>query len=341
MESSTSDKDKEIIDKINIELKQEEALKAGNFTAISLIGKGTFGIVYRAKKDDSDDIFAIKRVFQDKRYMNRELEILKELNHPNIIKLLHFFYTKDDKNKTEVYLNCVTEYLPQNLSLILITNYQSGKQLDPFLAKLYAYQMLLSLKYLHSQGITHRDIKPQNILVDQKTNTIKLCDFGSAKKLVKGQNSCEYICSRYYRAPELIFGSTNYDNQIDIWSMGCVIVELVLERPLFPGSNPSNQLVEIIKILGTPTKEDILSMNPQFKDQKFPLIKPTPWEKVFRNRKIPDHFIDLINKLLVFNPKERLSAEKALEHPYFDEIKNIKNNNGQYEEYNIPKDLII
>jgi glycogen synthase kinase 3 beta len=341
MKSSISDKDKEIIDKINIELKQEEALKAGNFTAISIIGKGTFGIVYRAKKDDSDDIFAIKRVFQDKRYINRELEILKELNHPNIIKLLHYFYTKDDKNEKEEYLNCVTEYLPQNLSRILITNYQSGKQLDPFIAKLYAYQMLLSLKYLHSLGITHRDIKPPNILVDQKTNTIKLCDFGSAKKLVKGQKSCSYICSRYYRAPELIFGSTNYDNQIDIWSMGCVIAELVLERPLFPGSSPSDQLVEIIKILGTPTKEDILSMNPQFQDQKFPSIKPTPWEKVFRNRKIPDHFIDLLNKLLVFKPAERLSAEKALEHPYFDEIKNIKNNKGQYEEYNIPKDLII
>ena len=141
MESSASDKNKEIIDKINKELQQEEALKEGKFKAISIIGKGTFGIVYRAKKDQSDDILAIKRVFQDKRYHNRELEILKELNHPNIIKLKHYFYTKDENKETEVYLNCVTDYLPQTLSRILSINYQSRKQLDPFIAKLYAYQM--------------------------------------------------------------------------------------------------------------------------------------------------------------------------------------------------------
>jgi len=340
MESSTHDKNEEIIDKINIELQQEEALKEGKFTAISIIGKGTFGIVYRAKKANSDDILAIKRVFQDKRYHNRELEILKELNHPNIINLRHYFYTKG-KNESEIFLNCVTDYLPQTLSRILSINYQSRNQLEPFIAKLYAYQMLLSIKYIHSIGITHRDIKPQNILVDQKTNKIKLCDFGSAKKLIPGQKSLAYICSRYYRAPELIFGSTNYDSQIDVWSMGCVISELVLGRPLFPGSTPSDQLVEIIKILGTPTKDDIISMNPQFQEQKFPPIKPTPWEKVFRNRKIPDHFIDLISKLLVYNPKVRLTAEKALEHIYFDEIKKIKINDGKYGEYCIPKDLQI
>ena len=340
MESSPQDKNQEIIDKINIELQQEEALKEGKFTAISIIGKGTFGIVYRAKKENSDDILAIKRVFQDKRYHNRELEILKELNHPNIINLRNYFYTKG-KDESEIFLNCVTDYLPQTLSRILSINYQSRKQLEPFIAKLYAYQMLLSIKYIHSIGITHRDIKPQNILVDQKTNKIKLCDFGSAKKLIQGQKSLAYICSRYYRAPELIFGSTYYDSQIDVWSMGCVISELVLGRPLFPGSTPSDQLVEIIKILGTPTKDDIISMNPQFQEQKFPPIKPTPWEKVFRNRKIPDHFIDLISKLLVYNPKVRLTAEKALEHIYFDEIKKIKISDGKYGEYCIPNDLQI
>ena len=340
MEKTTQEKNKELIDKINLELQQEEALKEGKFTAISIIGKGTFGIVYRAKKDQSDEILAIKRVFQDKRYHNRELEILKELKHPNIINLRHYFYTKGEKDD-EIYLNCVTDYLPQVLSRILSVNFQTRKQLDPFIAKLYAYQMLLSIKYIHSIGITHRDIKPQNVLVDQKTNKIKLCDFGSAKKLVKGQKSLAYICSRYYRAPELIFGSTQYDSQIDVWSMGCVIGELVLGRPLFPGDNPSDQLVEIIKILGTPTKEDIISMNSQFQEHKFPSIKPTPWEKIFKNRKIPEHFVDLISKLLVYNPKIRLTAEKALEHVYFDEIKNIKNNDGKYGDYDIPKDLEI
>ena len=173
-------KDKEIIDKINIELQQEEAIKEGKFKATSIIGKGTFGIVYKANKENSEEIFAIKRVFQDKRYQNRELEILKELNHPNTINLKYHFYTKDEKG---IYLNCVTDYLPQTLSRIIINNYKSKIQIDPFIAKLYAYQMLLSLKYIHSIGITHRDIKPHNFILDQKTNEIKLCDFGSAKKL--------------------------------------------------------------------------------------------------------------------------------------------------------------
>ena len=336
MENSASDK--EIIDKINLELQQEEALKEGKFKATSIIGKGTFGIVYKANKENSEEIFAIKRVFQDKSYQNRELEILKELNHPNIINLKYHFYTNDEKG---IYLNCVTDYLPQTLSRLQNTNYKSKIQMGPFIAKLYAYQMLLSLKYIHSIGITHRDIKPQNFILDQKTNEIKLCDFGSAKKLINGQKSIAYICSRFYRAPELIFGSTNYDNQIDIWSIGCIIVELVLGRPLFLGNNPSEQLVEIIKILGTPTKEDIYSMNPDLKEHKFPSIKPMPWDKIFKNRKVPEHFIDLISKLLVYNPKVRLTAEKALEHIYFDEIRNIKVVDGKYKDYDIPKNLQI
>ena len=296
-----------------------------------------------AKEEKSDELIAIKRVFQDKKYKNRELDILKELNHPNIISLKHYFYTKVEKgeNGEEIYLNCVMDYFPQTLSRILSTNFQSRKQLDPFIAKLYAYQMLSSLKYIHSKGIAHRDIKPQNILVNAKNNKIKLCDFGSAKKIEQGQKSIAYICSRFYRAPELIFGSTDYTCQIDVWSMGCVITELVLARPLFPGATTSDQLVEIIRILGTPTKDDICSMNPHFKDHKFPDIKSIPFEKILKNRIIPEHFIDLISKLLVYNPNKRLTAEKALEHPYFDEIKKIGKNSTKYKEYDIPNDLII
>jgi len=343
MKHLSSEESKDLLNEINKELLQEEALKNGKYTALSILGKGTFGVVYRAKEEKSDDFIAIKRVFQDKKYKNRELDILKELNHPNIISLKHFFYTKveNGQNGLEIYLNCVMDYFPQTLARILSTNFQSRKQLEPFIAKLYAYQMLSSLKYLHSKNIAHRDIKPQNILVNPKNNKIKLCDFGSAKKIEQGQKSIAYICSRFYRAPELIFGATDYTCQIDVWSMGCVITELVLGRPIFPGATTSDQLVEIIRILGTPTKDDICSMNPHFKDHKFPDIKPVPFEKILKNRIIPEYFLDLISKLLVYNPTKRLTAEKALEHPYFDEIRKIEKNNGKYKEYDIPTDLII
>jgi len=131
--------------------------------------------------------------------------------------------------------------------------------------KLYTYQICRSLAYIHGVvGVCHRDIKPQNLLVDPHTHQLKLCDFGSAKKLVKGEPNISYICSRYYRAPELIFGATEYTTAIDIWSLGCVLAEFLLALPLFPGESGVDQLVEIIKVLGTPTREEIKCMNPNY-----------------------------------------------------------------------------
>lgn len=118
----------------------------------------------------------------------------------------------------------------------------------PVRAQLYTYQLCRSLAYIHSLGVCHRDIKPQNLLVHPETHLLKLCDFGSAKILVKGEPNVSYICSRYYRAPELIFGATDYTCCIDVWSVGCVLAELLLGVPLFPGESGVDQLVEIIKV---------------------------------------------------------------------------------------------
>lgn len=111
------------------------------------------------------------------------------------------------------------------------------QHVPPLLIKLYAYQLMRSIAYIHALGICHRDIKPQNVLVDPSTHVLKLCDFGSAKQLIPGEPNVSYICSRYYRAPELIFGNSDYQCVIDVWSVGCVIAELMIGQPIFPGES--------------------------------------------------------------------------------------------------------
>jgi len=180
--------------------------------------------------------------------------------------------------------------------------------------------MFRGLAYIHGMGICHRDIKPQNILVNNSTGILKICDFGSAKQLIEGEPNIAYICSRYYRAPELIFGNTGYTTAVDMWSMGCVIGELLLNEPLFPGDSNSDQLLEIIKALGSPTDEQVKSMNPAMKEFVFPHIQPYPWRKTFK-QEVDPLLIDLLSKVLVYSPQKRLDPLEALLHPYFDELR--------------------
>ena len=290
------------------------------YTSDKVVGNGTFGVVYQATIAETGEKVAIKKVFQDKRYKNRELEIMKELVHPNIVALRHAFYTSGDK-PDEVFLNVVMEFVPETLSRV-VKNYNRMKQAMPLLVcKLYSYQLLRALGYIHALGICHRDIKPQNVLVDPSNHRLVVCDFGSAKKLVRGEPNVAYICSRYYRAPELIFGATDYSPQIDIWSAGCVIAEMFLFQPLFPGESAVDQLVEIIKILGTPTREQIYEMNPNYNEGRFPDIRQTPWSRVFKN-KASAEAIEFLASLLVYSPSRRPTAYQALLHPFFDELRN-------------------
>jgi serine/threonine protein kinase len=197
--------------------------------------------------------------------------------------------------------------------------------------KLYLYQLSRALAHIHFLGICHRDIKPQNLLVHPQTQQLKLCDFGSAKALVRGEPNVSYICSRYYRAPELIFGSTDYTTAIDIWSEGCVGAELLLGQPLFPGDSGVDQLVEIIKVLGTPTKEEIRSMNSNYMEFKFPQIKGCQWKKIFRN-KTPDDAMNFVAATLAYTPSSRLKPLEGCAHPFFDELRDetttLPNNSG-------------
>ncbi|KAL0075189.1 kinase-like domain-containing protein [Phycomyces blakesleeanus] len=291
------------------------------YTNQKVIGNGSFGVVYQAKLVHTGEDCAIKKVLQDRRFKNRELQIMRLMDHPNVCALKAYFYTQGDAKKDEVYLNLVMEYVPETVHRVS-RHYAKIKQPVPMLiVKLYMYQLFRSLAYSHTLGICHRDIKPQNLLVNPVTGVLKLCDFGSAKILVSGEPNVAYICSRYYRAPELIFGATSYKTSIDIWSAGCVMGELLLGQPLFPGESGIDQLVEIIKVLGTPSKEQIATMNPHYTDHKFPQIKPHPLSKVFRSR-TPPEAIDLLSRILQYEPETRLTASEALVHPFFDELRN-------------------
>uniref|UniRef100_A0A2P2LLI4 non-specific serine/threonine protein kinase n=1 Tax=Rhizophora mucronata TaxID=61149 RepID=A0A2P2LLI4_RHIMU len=301
-----------------------------SYMAERVVGHGSFGVVFQAKCLETGETVAIKKVLQDKRYKNRELQTMRLLDHPNIISLKHCFFSTTEKN--ELYLNLVLEYVPETVHRV-IKHYNKLNQRMPLIyVKLYAYQIFRALSYIHRAiGVCHRDIKPQNLLVNPHTHQVKLCDFGSAKVLVKGEPNISYICSRYYRAPELIFGATEYSTAIDIWSAGCVLAELLLGQPLFPGENGVDQLVEIIKVLGTPTREEIKCMNPNYTEYKFPQIKAHPWHKIFHKR-MPPEAVDLVSRLLQYSPNLRCTALDALIHPFFDELRdpNTRLPNGRF-----------
>ncbi|KAH6931191.1 hypothetical protein HPB50_022725 [Hyalomma asiaticum] len=238
-----------------------------------VIGNGSFGVVYQARLLDSGQLVAIKKVLQDKRFKNRELQIMRRLDHCNIVKLKYFFYSSGDK-KDEVYLNLVLEYIPETVYRVA-RHYSKSKQTIPI-------------------------------------SFIKL--------LIKGEPNVSYICSRYYRAPELIFGATDYTTMIDVWSAGCVLAELLLGQPIFPGDSGVDQLVEIIKVLGTPSKEQIREMNRNYTEFKFPQIKAHPWHKVFRAR-TPAEAIDLVARLLEYTPSARIGPLQACAHNFFNELR--------------------
>ncbi|KAH9790764.1 Shaggy-related protein kinase epsilon [Citrus sinensis] len=306
-----------------VEKEMEATVVDGNGTEtghiiVTTIG-GRNGQPKQAKCLETGETVAIKKVLQDKRYKNRELQTMRLLDHPNVVSLKHCFFSTTDKD--ELYLNLVLEFVPETVYRVAKHYSRANQRMPLIYVKLYTYQICRALAYIHGGiGVCHRDIKPQNLLVNPHTHQVKLCDFGSAKVLVKGEPNISYICSRYYRAPELIFGATEYTTAVDIWSVGCVLAELLLGQPLFPGESGVDQLVEIIKVLGTPTREEIKCMNPNYTEFKFPQIKAHPWHKIFHKR-MPPEAVDLVSRLLQYSPNLRCTALEACIHPFFDELR--------------------
>ncbi|GAA5875700.1 hypothetical protein JCM1840_003179 [Sporobolomyces johnsonii] len=288
----------------------------------AVAGHGSFGVVVRAELlEGGQGVVALKRTRQDRKFKNREQQLMLRINHPNIVKLRYYWYeASTSRNSDEVFLNLVLDYVPETLYRIY-RNYSKRRAVFPeVLSKLHMFQLLRALAYLHSIGVCHRDLKPHNILIGPpETGHTVLIDFGSAKVLKPGEPNVSYTCSRYYRAPELIFGSTTYTNSIDLWSSGCILGELLSGSVFFPGSSGIDQLVEIIKVLGTPTKEQIRLMNPSYMEHHFPQIKPVTLSKILPSASASA--LDLLSALLTFAPQDRIPAIDALAHPFFDDLK--------------------
>ena len=298
-------------------------------------GNGSFGIVFQAKKIHTGEIVAIKKVYQDKRYRNREYAIMKNLDHPNVVKLYHAFYTTGEK-QDEIYLNLVMNYASDNLNRINKYYAEKKEMIPTFLLKLYFFQIARALNYIHSKHICHRDIKPQNILVDPNTNKVYLCDFGSAKVLRKDEPNVAYICSRFYRAPELLLGNEKYDESIDIWSFACVIVEMIKGKPFLRTEDTDGQIKRIIDFFGGPKEEDLIGISKAHEiAQSTKKIKPKKLESIFKV--CPKDLIDLLNNMFLYNPQKRLTAMEIMAHPFFDDLRNkeLCTNNGKFMVPNI------
>ncbi|QLQ80885.1 hypothetical protein HG537_0E02400 [Torulaspora globosa] len=299
------------------------------------IGHGAFGTVVQAfitpDREKWYGPFAIKKVPAQTEYKSRELQILRIADHPNVVKL-EYFFTHLSPQDGKVYQHLAMECLPETLQ-IEISRYASNKlELPMKHVKLYSYQIARGMLYLHAFGICHRDIKPSNILVDPTSGVLKICDFGSAKKLEQSQPSISYICSRFYRAPELIVGCTQYTTQIDIWGLGCVIGEMLIGKAVFQGQEPLLQLREIAKLLGPPDKKFIFFANPSYDGPLFskPLFSGSRQQRFEKNfsHAGPDE-IDLLMNVLVYEPQLRLSPRRIMAHRFFDDLRN--------EEYFFPR----
>ena len=293
-----------------------------------VVGNGAFGIVWRAREEGgSGQPVAIKKVILDRRYHNRELEMMKGMDHECVIRLLNHF-EKPGRKKDETYLHLVMEYCPDTIRSLALQYHKQRTRFPVDHIRVYMYQCLKALEYVHTKRICHRDLKPDNLLTDPSKLKLRLIDFGCAKVLTKGQPNVSYICSRYYRAPELLFGATEYTCAVDLWSVGTILAELLLGHLPFQGQDSTQQhLVEIMKLLGTPTERELRAMRATCTTADLPKLKTYPWERVFPQG-TSSRAVDLAHKLLCYDPNARLTATAALQHPFFEGVEYILDGNG-------------
>lgn len=286
------------------------------YVPIKPIGKGAYGVVCSARNVETDEKIAIKKigsVFEnmiDAKRTLRELKLLRHLQHENIIQIKDIMKPTDIERFTDVYI--VYELMDTDLHQII----RSSQPLSDDHCQYFVYQLLRGLKYIHSANVLHRDLKPSNLLLNANCD-LKICDFGLARTGSEREFMTEYVVTRWYRAPELLLSCTEYTAAIDVWSVGCIFGELLGRRPLFPGKDYVHQLNLITKVIGSPSEEDMAFINSE-KARRYirslPHCARLEFSKLYSNSSAAA--VDLLSRMLVFNPANRITVEQALAHPY-------------------------
>uniref|UniRef100_A0A8C2RU98 mitogen-activated protein kinase n=1 Tax=Capra hircus TaxID=9925 RepID=A0A8C2RU98_CAPHI len=264
---------------------------------------------------------AIKKIspFEHQTYCQRtlrEIKILLRFRHENIIGINDIIRAPTIEQMKDVYI--VQDLMETDLYKLLKTQHLSNDHICYFL-----YQILRGLKYIHSANVLHRDLKPSNLLLNT-TCDLKICDFGLARVADPDHDHTgfltEYVATRWYRAPEIMLNSKGYTKSIDIWSVGCILAEMLSNRPIFPGKHYLDQLNHILGILGSPSQEDlncIINLKARNYLLSLPHKNKVPWNRLFPNA--DSKALDLLDKMLTFNPHKRIEVEQALAHPYLEQ----------------------
>ncbi|ORX36295.1 kinase-like domain-containing protein [Kockovaella imperatae] len=286
-----------------------------NYTKLEKVGEGTYGVVYKARDVNTGGIVALKKIrleAEDEGVPStsiREISLLKELSKDdNIVKLLDIVHSD-----AKLYL--VFEFLDLDLKRYM-DSIGDKDGLGPTMVKKFTYQLIKGLYYCHAHRILHRDLKPQNLLINKEGN-LKIADFGLARAFgIPLRTYTHEVVTLWYRAPEVLLGSRHYSTAIDMWSVGCIYAEMAMRAPLFPGDSEIDEIFRIFRLLGTPD-EDVWPGVKSLPDYKatFPQWHATDLKASVKG--LDDNGLDLLAQTLIYDPAKRISAKRALQHPYF------------------------